>query len=212
MEELQNERREYKRSVLRRSKLNADPFTQFSGWVNDAKNSSLTDPTAMVLATSDERGQKSQRSVLMKGFNQKGIVFFTNLNSKKFRDIKKNTHVSALFPWFQLDRQVHINGQTELIERHEVIKYFKSRPRMSQISAWASEQSSKIASKKILEKRFDEFEKRFTDREIDVPDFWGGIRIIPVEFEFWQGGERRLHDRFRYTKRDNCWIISRLSP
>lgn len=212
MEELQNERREYKRSVLRRSKLNPDPFRQFSDWVNDAKNSSLTDPTAMVLATSDEHSQKSQRSVLMKGFNQKGIVFYTNLNSKKFSDIKKNPHVSALFPWFQLDRQVHISGHTELIDRKEVTKYFESRPRMSQISAWASDQSSKIASKEVLEARFDEFEKKFADRKIDVPDFWAGIRIIPVEFEFWQGGERRLHDRFRYTKKDDSWLISRLSP
>ena len=169
MEELQNERREYKRSVLKRSKLNADPFTQFSGWVNDAKNSSLTDPTAMVLATSDERGQKSQRSVLMKGFNQKGIVFFTNLNSKKGDHFLENNRLSMCFYWHSINRQVRVVGKGRVIPDRQSDKYFSSRLRGSQIGAWASDQSSVIASKKDLIQKIRYYKKEFKDKLVPRP-------------------------------------------
>ena len=123
-----------------------------------------------------------------------------------------NKQVSVLFPWYELDRQVQIRGFTEMLDKSEVEKYFKSRPKMSQISAWVSKQSSIIKSKSLLEDRFQEIQNHFLNREIDLPDFWGGIRIIPDEFEFWQGGERRLHDRFVYKKNKEGWLISRLSP
>jgi|TARA_A100001388_G_scaffold53123_1_gene36199 pyridoxamine 5'-phosphate oxidase len=210
--DLKNERREYKRSTLSREKLCIDPFDQFKVWIDDVADSSMTDPTAMVLATSDSKGRNSQRTVLMKEFSSTGLVFYTNLKSKKAQDIEVNKQVSVLFPWYELDRQVQIRGFTEMLDKSEVEKYFKSRPKMSQISAWVSKQSSIIKSKSLLEDRFQEIQNHFLNREIDLPDFWGGIRIIPDEFEFWQGGERRLHDRFVYKKNKDGWLISRLSP
>ncbi|HAD08228.1 MAG TPA: pyridoxamine 5'-phosphate oxidase, partial [Porticoccaceae bacterium] len=147
--------------------------------------------------------------------DQRGFVFYTNLNSHKARDIASNPQVSLHFPWFFLDRQVAVSGIAEQVSRDEVDNYFATRPRDSQLAAWASDQSAPLASRAELETRFERFDDQFIDREIPAPDFWGGFRIKPVEFQFWQGGPRRLHDRFRYLPAgggSDDWKITRLAP
>jgi len=206
-------RREYLKGGLRREDLDSDPLAQFQKWLTQAIDSGLPDPTAMCLATVSAAGRPSQRIVLLKYFDERGLVFFTNYGSRKAKEIAANPNVSLHFPWQMFERQVMINGTAEKVSTRESVKYFLSRPKESQLGAWASDQSMPISSRMLLEQKFAEMKQKFSKGEIPVPSFWGGYRVIPEEYEFWQGGARRLHDRFSY-QRDNQgqWHIERLAP
>jgi pyridoxamine 5'-phosphate oxidase len=210
---LEEQRREYRHGRLTRDSLNESPFEQFKLWLDQALQSDIADPTAMSIATVDANGKPWQRIVLLKGFDQRGFVFYTNLGSRKVAEIKQNPHVCLHFPWMRMDRQVIVGGVAERISAAEVLKYFVSRPRDSQLAAWASKQSSRISSRQALEAQFMQMRDKFRHGAVPLPDFWGGFRVVPSEFEFWQGGENRLHDRFQYLLRDDDrWEISRLAP
>ena len=208
---LEDNRREYDYGVLTRDSLLDEPFSQFELWMNQAIESQIQDPTAMSIATVDADGQPSQRMVLLKHFNTGGFVFYTNLESRKAKEIQANKKVSLHFPWLQLDRQVIVGGRAKPLPRDEVLKYFLSRPVESQLGAWASKQSTVISSREVLEQQYSDIKEKFSTGEIPLPDFWGGYRVV-TEIEFWQGGEKRLHDRFRYRLNQDSWEISRLSP
>lgn len=212
--DLANFRKEYTLDGLTREKLNEDPFQQFELWFKQACDADLLEPNAVNLATVSQDGQPTQRTVLLKYFDHRGFVFFTNYQSRKARQIEKNNKVSLLFLWIGLQRQVHICGKAEKVSTAESLKYFATRPRGSQIGAWCSQQSSVITSRKILELQFEQIKQKFQNREIPLPDSWGGYRVIPDSFEFWQGRENRLHDRFLYTKlqEQSGWQIQRLAP
>ena len=209
---IKDNRREYDYGTLSRENLRSNPFEQFSLWMDQALEAEIIDPTAMSVATVDTQGKPWQRMVLLKGFDERGFVFYTNLGSRKVADIMSNPQVSLQFPWLQLDRQVIVGGKAEPLSDNENSDYFKSRPISSQLAAWASEQSSPIASREVLEAQFNAVQQRFESGEVPLPEFWGGYRIVPREFEFWQGGENRLHDRFSFQRDGDSWIISRLSP
>jgi len=209
---LQDNRREYDYGKLTRESLLDNPFEQFKLWMDQALETGIQDPTAMSVATVDGSGKPWQRMVLLKEFDQRGFVFYTNLGSRKAQDIEGNPQVSLHFPWLQLDRQVIVGGRAERLSTVDVMKYFLSRPKGSQLAAWASKQSSRINSRQALETQFAQVKEKFSKGEIPLPDFWGGYRVVPEEIEFWQGGEQRLHDRFSYGLDDGDWEISRLSP
>jgi pyridoxamine 5'-phosphate oxidase len=209
---LEDNRREYDYGSLNRDSLLDDPFAQFELWMKQALEANIQDPTAMSVATVDRQGQPWQRMVLLKKFDSRGFVFYTNLESRKAVDIKQNSRVSLHFPWLQLDRQVIIGGRAEPLSSAEVTEYFLSRPMESQLAAWASQQSAVISSRQVLEQRYNEFKEKFTAGEIPLPDFWGGYLVVPDEIEFWQGGEKRLHDRFSFIRDVSGWTINRLSP
>ncbi|MDE0786149.1 MAG: pyridoxamine 5'-phosphate oxidase [Porticoccaceae bacterium] len=209
---LKDNRREYDYGTLSRDSLNENPFTQFSLWMDQAIEADIIDPTAMSVATVGEGGKPWQRMVLLKGFDERGFVFYTNLGSRKATDIATNPHVSLQFPWLQLDRQVIVGGSAEALSESEVSDYFYSRPLSSQLAAWASQQSSPIESRAALEAQFEAVKQKFSSGNVTVPDFWSGFRVVPEEFEFWQGGENRLHDRFSFQRQEHQWNISRLSP
>lgn len=210
MTDLADIRRDYESDGLSKARMAADPFDQFGAWMNDAILSDTLDPNAMTLSTVGDN-KPSARVVLLKGFDANGFVFFTNYESKKGRDLAANPNASLNFFWPELHRQIAILGVVEKISREESEKYFKSRPIESQIGAWASAQSSVIASREVLETRFDEFHEKFGG-DVPLPPFWGGYRLKPDKFEFWQGRENRLHDRIIYTRDGDAWRISRLSP
>ena len=205
-------RRDYIKGGLRRSALHPDPIVQLESWLAQAGEAELVDATAMTLATVDENGQPSQRVVLLKQLDQNGLVFYTNLNSSKAQDIKHNNKVSAHFAWLQLERQVKIKGVASRISSAEALKYFVTRPRSSQLAAWSSNQSHPISSRQLLMTAFENMKQKFAEGEVPLPDFWGGYRIKPTAFEFWQGGSSRLHDRFEYTPSELGWDIKRLAP
>lgn len=205
-------RRNYTRAGLRRGDLDADPVGQFRKWFGEAVAAELVEPNAMVLATTDGH-RPSSRTVLLKAYDERGLVFFTNFESRKARDIAANAHVSLLFPWYPLERQVGILGRAERIGAAESLAYFASRPHGSRLGAWVSQQSSVITSRRLLEMKWDEMKRKFAKGEIPLPSFWGGFRVVPSEFEFWQGRENRLHDRFRYVRQESGpWQIERLAP
>ncbi|HEB28011.1 MAG TPA: pyridoxamine 5'-phosphate oxidase [Porticoccus sp.] len=209
---LEDTRREYKYGRLTRESLKESPFDQFTLWMEQAIDSGLSDPTAMCLATVNTEGQPWQRTVLLKGFDEKGFLLYTNLGSRKAKEIECNSNVCLIFPWMQLDRQVIVGGRAEKLSKTEVLKYFLKRPRGSQLAAWASKQSSRITSRQALEAQFMQMKQKFNDGGVPLPDFWGGYRVVPTEFEFWQGGETRLHDRFQYLLGNEGWSVSRLAP
>jgi len=204
-------RKEFRENGLKRSQLDNDPFKQFSLWFTQAIKSGILEPSAMSLATADEK-EIGIRTVLLKHFDDKGFVFFTNYGSKKSQQIKVKPQAALLFPWLNLERQVKIIGNVEKISTLESIKYFASRPKDSQLGAWASQQSVTISSRSLLISQFESMKNKFSKGEVPLPDFWGGYRVIPDSIEFWQGRESRLHDRFIYQRSDNSWSISRLSP
>ena len=205
-------RQGYKDKGLEKEDLNADPIIQFKSWFEDAKKSEPI-PTAMSLSTVNNNGEPTLRTVLLKLFDKKGFVFFTNYKSRKADHITDNPNVAVLFNWVALERQVTITGVAEKIKTKESKKYFMSRPRGSQLGAWVSDQSSVLSSRKILELKLEEIKRKFSDGEIPLPDFWGGYRIIPKTFEFWQGRPNRLHDRFIYSRQYNeLWKIDRIAP
>ena len=204
-------RREFSEKGLTRQELNNDPFVQFERWMDEATQAGLTLPNAMSLATSNQ-DEVSIRTVLLKSFDQQGFVFFTNYNSKKSQQIQLNPKAALLFPWLDLERQVKISGKVEKLSTLESIKYFATRPKDSQLGAWASDQSSKITSRQVLLSQFESMKEKFSKGEVPLPDFWGGYRVVPNSIEFWQGRENRLHDRFVYTADGSNWDISRLAP
>jgi pyridoxamine 5'-phosphate oxidase len=207
-------RREYNKGGLNRKDLSASPFNQFEKWFIQARDAGISDSTAMSIATVAKTGKPSQRTVLLKLFDEKGFVFFTNYTSQKSKEIGENPSVSLLFPWIELERQVEINGTAEKIPTTESLKYFLSRPRGSQLGAWASTQSSPINSREILDSQLQKMKSKFSKGQIPLPDFWGGYRVVPETIEFWQGGIDRLHDRFEYHRIDgtDSWNIERLQP
>lgn len=204
-------RRNYTRDGLRRNDLDPDPVGQFRRWFTDAVAAELVEPNAMVLSTTDGR-RPSSRTVLLKAYDERGFVFFTNYESRKARDIAAQAEVSLLFPWYPLERQVGLLGKAERISAAESLAYFASRPHGSRLGAWVSQQSTVINSRKLLEMKWEEVKRKFSEGEVPLPSFWGGFRVVPVEFEFWQGRENRLHDRFRYARSRDGWAIERLAP
>jgi len=203
-------RKEYLKSGIVKDDLKSNPIEQFSLWFNQAIEANIIEPSAMSLATSDD--YIGIRTVLLKYFNDKGFVFFTNYESKKSKQIQNNPQAALLFPWLALERQVKIIGSVEKITKLESFKYFSSRPKNSQIGAWSSQQSSRISSRAILVDQFAVMKKKFANGEIPLPEFWGGYRVVPQSIEFWQGRKSRLHDRLIYERNDDGWDISRLSP
>jgi pyridoxamine 5'-phosphate oxidase len=213
LDSLNDIRREYTKAGLDRDALENDPLVLFERWLKNAIDAKIDDPTAMTVATVDANGQPSQRIVLLKDVSQGGFVFYTNLGSRKAQDLQQNTKISLHFPWHMLDRQVKICGTAQRLSNLEVASYFISRPKSSQLAAWASQQSRPIASRQLLLAKFNQIKERFARGEVPLPDFWGGYRVLPHEIEFWQGGEHRLHDRFMYRKNANdSWQIERLMP
>lgn len=211
--DLSDFRKEYSAKGLHRNDLDAHPVLQFTKWFQQAIELEVHEPNAMTLASVDERGMPLQRTVLLKYFDAKGFVFFTNYESRKARQIEKNPQVCLLFPWITLERQVIIQGHAEKISTAESLKYFTSRPRESQLGAWVSQQSSVISSRKLLMQKLQEIGDKFQHGEIPLPSFWGGFRVVPETLEFWQGGPARIHDRFLYRRADaETWSIDRLSP
>jgi pyridoxamine 5'-phosphate oxidase len=196
------------------SEKNADlnPFLQFDIWYKEHIKSGISVPDAVSLASADSEGQVSLRTVLLKEYDDNGFVFFTNYTSKKGIQLTTNPRVALLFYWPESARQVRIEGFVKKVSEEESESYFRSRPFESQISAWASDQSSKIPDRQYLEKQYDFFLKKFKDNPVEKPENWGGFRIVPEWFEFWQEGKFRLHDRITYTKRNDRWIIGRLAP
>lgn len=213
MFDLESLRREYTQGGLELDQLHADPIEQFKRWMQQIIDSKIPDPNAMTIATVNASGQPSQRIVLLKNLDERGFVFYTNLNSRKAQELKQNPKVSLHFPWYLFERQVKVCGVAEQLSTAEVLKYFISRPRDSQLGAWASEQSKPISSRQLLMQQFDSMKQKFSKGDIPLPDFWGGFRVRPHEVEFWQGGAARLHDRFQYKLQpDGSWAIARLSP
>ncbi len=210
--DISNFRREYLRGGLQRENLEADPVQQFTAWFDQARKIDIVDPTAMILATVDQKGRPSQRTVLLKYYDETGFVFFTNYESRKAREIKENCNVSLLFVWLELERQVMISGKAKRISATDSAKYFMSRPKDSQVAAWVSSQSHMLSSRQMLLQKFNEMKKKIGEGKVPLPSFWGGYKVVPDEFEFWQGRKNRLHDRFHYTPSDNGWKIERLAP
>lgn len=204
-------RRDYVSRPFDESHVVADPFDQFKLWFEEAIRAEQPDVEAMTLSTMAD-GRLSARIVLLKGFDARGFVFFTNYESRKSRELAAHPLAALTFYWHTLNRQVRIEGAVEKASRQESEDYFRTRPRGSQIGAWASPQSDELTSREILEQSVADIEARFGDGEIPCPPFWGGWRLQPVQIEFWQGRESRLHDRIVYQKENDAWQIIRLAP
>ena len=210
---LEQFRREYLKGGLRSKDLPATPLELFETWQQQAIESGLIDPTAMIVATVSAQGQPSQRTVLLKHLDDSGFVFYTNYGSRKAHEIAENHRVSLLFPWHPLERQVKVCGTASKVSLAESVRYFASRPRESQLAAWASQQSRKLSTREFLLAQLEHMKQKYAHGEVPLPDFWGGFRIVPHEIEFWQGGANRLHDRFEYRLQPGGgWTVERLAP
>jgi pyridoxamine 5'-phosphate oxidase len=206
-------RRKLMAEGLVKSELLSDPIKQFELWFAQTLETELAEPNAVALATVDAQGQPWQRMVLLKLFDEQGFVFFTNYASRKAAHIAGNPHVSLLFPWQALGRQVKVTGTAARIPAAESMRYFATRPRGSQIGAWASHQSQVINSRAMLDAMFAQMKRKFRDGEVPLPSFWGGYRVAPTTIEFWQARESRLHDRFMYRRDEKAyWVVERLAP
>ena len=213
MDHISDLREDYTKHALRATDLSADPFAQFEQWFQQAEECEVQEPNAMCLATVSADGQPSTRVVLLKAFSNKGLVFYTNYESRKASELEANPKVAANFLWLPLQRQVNVTGRVERVSKVEALKYFISRPLASRLGAWSSPQSQVITSRQILEAKLDQMKRKFADGEVPLPDHWGGYRIVPETFEFWQGGSGRLHDRFMYRlDAAGGWAPERLAP
>ena len=205
-------RKDYCLAGLVESELARDPFRQFEKWFQEAEAAKLPEPNAMSLATSTPDGRPSVRTILLKGMDGRGFVFFSNYESRKGRELALNPFTSMLFPWVALERQVIVEGPVTKIPREESETYFHSRPRASQLGAWVSQQSSIISGRAVLEESMKMIEQKYAGREVPLPPHWGGWRLVPETVEFWQGRRSRLHDRLRYRREKDGWAIERLAP
>ncbi|MBE9166455.1 pyridoxamine 5'-phosphate oxidase [Pleurocapsales cyanobacterium LEGE 06147] len=206
-------RQNYSRCGLSETDVDPNPFKQFATWFQQAVNAQLIEPNAMTLATATPDGQPFARIVLLKDFDERGFVFYTNYQSNKGRQLADNPWAALVFWWAPLERQVRIEGKVEKITPQESDAYFHSRPKESQLGAWVSNQSQIIVSRELLDQKLEEIKARYTDREIPRPPYWGGFRVVPTNIEFWQGRPSRLHDRLRYRlTEEKAWLIERLSP
>ena len=207
-----NLRREYARARLDETSVSPDPLAEFARWFDEALEAKVMEPNAMTLATATPAGAPSARIVLLKGFDERGFVFFTDYRSQKGSELEGNPAAALVFYWPELERQVRITGRASRIGREESEAYFGTRPRASRISAWVSHQSQVIGSRKELEARIPEIEARHPGENVPLPPYWGGFRVLPSTIEFWQGRTSRLHDRIRYVRQDHGWKVERLSP
>jgi pyridoxamine 5'-phosphate oxidase len=205
-------RRQYATAALDRANLDDDPVAQFRHWFADAERAQLLEPNAMTLATADAAGRPSARVVLLKGIDARGFVFFTDYRSRKARELAANPRAALAFLWKELERQVRVTGAIELVTPEESAAYFRTRPRGSRLGAWASVQSAELPDRAVLEHEVARIDRQYPGDDIPLPPHWGGYRLLPDEFEFWQGRENRLHDRFRYSRSGQQWKIDRLSP
>jgi pyridoxamine 5'-phosphate oxidase len=213
MTQIADLRKEYTKASLDLDSIENSPFAQFRKWFDEAVKSELLEPNAFVLSTVSEENKPFQRTVLMKALDDKGVVFYTNYKSRKAHQIENNPNVSILFPWYALERQVAITGRIEKVSKMESLAYFTSRPHGSQLGAWVSQQSQVISSRSILEMKLQEMKAKFMEGKVPLPDFWGGYRIVPTSFEFWQGRQSRLHDRIMYEQSEDLgWKTYRMSP
>lgn len=212
MLDLQQMRTDYTKMSLDELSVPHEPFSLFETWFKQAMQAEIKDPNTMLLATSSKENFPNIRAVLLKIFDEKGFVFFTNYHSTKAKEIEANPNVALEFLWLDLERQVRILGRCEKITTAESMAYFVKRSRGSQIGAWVSEQSSVISSRNILQMQIEKMKEKFAKGSVPLPDFWGGYRVIPHSIEFWQGRKSRLHDRILYTKEENSWKINRLAP
>lgn len=210
---LANIRTDYTKLKLGEDMLLSNPFTQFEKWMNEALVQKVMEPNAMTIATVNSEGKPSLRVVLLKGFDEKGFVFFTNYESKKGEEMLQNPSVALNFFWMTMERQVRIEGVVRKIDEAASISYFQSRPKESQVSAWASPQSQEVESREILESKVHELEKQYQlEAVLPKPAFWGGYIVEPTYFEFWQGRANRLHDRLVFEKLENSWKMKRIAP
>ena len=206
-------RREYRLARLDVADVDPDPVVEFGRWMDQALRADVPEPHAMTLATASADGVPSARVVLLRGYDASGFTFFTDYRSRKGRELADNPRAGACFFWPELERQVRVSGTVRKVSRDESEAYFRTRPRGSRLGAWASTQSAVIADRGVLEERLRDATAQFGETgEVPLPEHWGGYRIVPVEFEFWQGRESRLHDRLRYRKQGDTWRLERLSP
>ncbi|MFI5355758.1 MAG: pyridoxamine 5'-phosphate oxidase [Opitutales bacterium] len=210
---LADHRKDYNLAGLKEKDLAKDPFRQFDKWFQEAEAAKIPEPNAMTLATASREGRPSARTVLLKGLDGRGFVFYSNYESRKGRELEANPYASLVFPWTALERQVIVGGPVGKITREESGAYFHSRPLASQLSAWASAQSSIISGRTALEESMKALERKYAGQTVPLPPFWGGYRLTPETVEFWQGRRNRLHDRLRYRREpDGGWTIERISP
>lgn len=212
MKGIQNLRVDYSGKKINIHTINNNPINEFKIWFKSAQENNILEPNAMTLSTFSDTSGINSRTVLLKGVEEKGFIFYTNYNSRKGVDINNNNNVSLVFLWKEIEKQIIVKGKASKISKKESKKYFESRPRKSKIAAWASKQSSEIKDEKELNSRFLEYEKKFLDDKIPLPDFWGGYIIVPNSIEFWIGRKSRMHDRIIYSKNNDDWIIKKLYP
>jgi len=205
-------RKEYNLAGLAEKDLARDPFRQFERWFQEAEGAKVPEPNAMVLSTATKEGAPSSRVVLLKGLDGRGFVFYSNYESRKGRELAGNNRASLVFPWFALERQVIVEGSVARITREESAAYFHSRPRNSQLGAWASPQSTIISGRSVVEESLKALDQKYAGQEIPVPPNWGGYRLVPDSVEFWQGRRSRLHDRLRYRLQKDGWVVERVAP